>query len=142
MLKHIPKYYTRFWFTCACFIFFIQANASYFEGVKKLPAALRTPAAQKEFRNTILKLDSTNAFIALNELQNWANAQKDYSLVVTTLRLKSNYEENLGEGHYDKKKKTEFLAAAEKIATEQNLPIDLALVAYDRGRFAYYHNQF
>ncbi len=142
MLKHIPKYYTRFWFTCTCFLFFIQANASYFEGVKKLPAALRTPAAQKEFRNTILKLDSTNAFIALNELQNWANAQKDYSLVVTTLRLKSNYEESLGEGHYDKKKKTEFLAAAEKIATEQNLPIDLALVAYDRGRFAYYHNQF
>ncbi|MEI8097540.1 MAG: ATP-binding protein [Sediminibacterium sp.] len=142
MLKHIPKYYIRFWFICACFLFFIQANASYFDGVKKLPAALRTPAAQKEFRNAILKLDSTNAFIALNELQNWANTQKDYSLVVTTLRLKATYEESLGEGQYDVKKKIEFLLSAEKIATEQNLPIDLALVAYDRGRFAYYHNQF
>ena len=142
MLKHTPKYYTRFWFACFCFLFFIQANASYFEGVKKLPAALRSPAAQKEFRITILKLDSTKAFLALNDLQNWANAQKDYSLEVTILRLKAAYEESLGEGHYDKKKKVQILEAAEKIATEQNLPIDLALVAYDKGRFAYYHNQF
>jgi len=142
MLKHTPNYNTRFWFACACLLFFIQANASYFEGIKKLPAALRLPAAQKEFRTTILKLDSTSAFLALNDLQNWANAQKDYSLVVTTLRLKVAYQESLGEGHYDKQIKVQILEAAEKIAIEQNLPIDFALIAYDRGRFAYYTNQY
>ena len=142
MLKSSFNYYLRLWFALAGFLFFIQANAAYFDGVKKLPAALRTPAAQKEFRTTILQLDSNHAFLALNDLQNWANAQKDYSLVVTTLRLKAAFEESLGEGHYDKKKKVQILEAAEKIATEQNLPIDLALVDYDRGRFAYYTNQY
>ena len=142
MAKYSPNYYLRLWFALACFLFFIQANASYFDGVKKLPAALRTPAAQNEFRTTILQLDSAKAFLALNELQSWANSQKDYSLEVTTLRLKAAYVENLGEGHYDKKKKIQFLEAAEKIGIAQNLPIDLALVAYDRGRFAYYHNQY
>ncbi|MCX6336458.1 MAG: ATP-binding protein [Bacteroidetes bacterium] len=142
MAKYSPNYYARLCFALACFLFFIQANATYFDGVKKLPAALRTLAAQKEFRTTILQLDSAKAFLALNELQNWANSQKDYSLEITTLRLKVEYEQNLGDGHNDKKKINQFLEAAEKVATEQNLPIDLALVAYDRGRFAYYHNQY
>ena len=142
MPKFTPNYYCRLWFACAFLLFIIQVQASYFEGVKNLPTALRTPAAQKEFRTTILKLDSTHAFLALNDLQNWANSQKDYSLVVTTLRLKAAYEESLGDGHYDEKIKIQFLESAEKIATEQNLPIDLALVAYDKGRFAYYHYQY
>ena len=142
MAKCSPNYYAKLCFALTCFLFFIQANATYFNGVKKLPAALRTPAAQKEFRTTILQLDSAKAFLALNELQNWANSQKDYSLEITTVRLKVEYEQNLGDGHYDKKKIIQFLDAAEKVATEQNLPIDLVLVAYDRGRFAYYHNQY
>jgi PAS domain S-box-containing protein len=142
MAKCSPNYYAKLCFALACFLFFVHANATSFDGVKKLPAALRTPAAQKEFRTTIVQLDSAKAFLALNELQNWANSQKDYSLEITTLRLKVEYEQSLGDGHYDKKKLIQFFEAAEKIATEQNLPIDLALVAYDRGRFAYYHHQY
>jgi len=142
MAKCSPNYCARLCFALTCFLFFIQANATYFDGVKKLPTALRTPAAQKEFRTTIVQLDSAKAFLVINELQKWANSQKDYSLEITTLRLKVEYEQSLGDGHYDKKKLIQFLEAAEKIATEQNLPIDLALIAYDRGRFAYYHNQY